>query len=233
MRSHGTDQDLRRYVARQIDSDQFTNCRSHKLLSPGAGFFDGTRESIEVESSRLLRDSPRLTLALSVALLSTLYSYISDAAVSTTKHPFAHQWPCSAVTLLVPLLASLFDSQLITLFSPRRSLRSFSAQVRNINRQHTFAAMRFSVAAVGAALVAVTSARGYYNATIIYSTKVVTAYTTYCPTPTVIVNNNVTYVVTSVRSHPQDVVCNGVGQSTLPPTAIGRRKFFRIIRTFG
>ena len=56
--------------------------------------------------------------------------------------------------------------------------------------------MRFSVAATAAAIVATASAT-YSNATI-YTTKVVTAYTTFCPAATSVVHGNQTYVVTQV-----------------------------------
>ena len=58
--------------------------------------------------------------------------------------------------------------------------------------------MRFTVAAAAAALVAGVSAN-YSNGTTMYTTEVVTAYTTYCPAPTSIVHGNMTYTVTEVR----------------------------------
>ena len=59
--------------------------------------------------------------------------------------------------------------------------------------------MRFTVAAFAAALVAGASASSYQNATTLYTTEVVTAYTTYCPAATSIVHGNITYTVTEVR----------------------------------
>lgn len=57
--------------------------------------------------------------------------------------------------------------------------------------------MRYSVAA--AALIAGTSA--HYNQTSpVYTTEVLTAYTTYCPYATQVSHNGVTYTVTEVRS---------------------------------
>jgi len=61
--------------------------------------------------------------------------------------------------------------------------------------------MRFSaVAAAALSLAAGVSAGygGYSNAS--YVTEVVTAYTTYCPEPTVITHNNVTYTVTAATT---------------------------------
>ncbi|MCJ1248783.1 hypothetical protein MMC30_006002 [Trapelia coarctata] len=59
--------------------------------------------------------------------------------------------------------------------------------------------MRFTVAAAAAALVAGVSAN-YSNATTVYTTEVVTAYTTYCPAPTSIVHGNQTYTVTEATT---------------------------------
>ena len=56
--------------------------------------------------------------------------------------------------------------------------------------------MRFAVAAAAATLVAGASAT--YSNTTIYTTEVVTAYTTYCPAATSIVHGTQTYVVTEV-----------------------------------
>ncbi len=57
--------------------------------------------------------------------------------------------------------------------------------------------MRFStVATASAALVAGASA--YSNGTV-YTTEVVTSFTTYCPSPTTVVHNSQTYTVTEVR----------------------------------
>jgi len=53
-----------------------------------------------------------------------------------------------------------------------------------------------TVIAASAALVA--GANAYGNATIEYTTKVLTAYTTYCPEATSIVHNDQTYVITEV-----------------------------------
>lgn len=55
--------------------------------------------------------------------------------------------------------------------------------------------MKFSAVAV-AALVAGASA--HYNETV-YTTEVVTAYTTYCPSATTITHGTKTYTVTEVR----------------------------------
>lgn len=63
--------------------------------------------------------------------------------------------------------------------------------------------MRFStVATASAALVAGASA--WSNGTM-YTTEVVTAYTTYCPSPTQIVHNSQTYTVTEVRKIPNNI----------------------------
>lgn len=56
--------------------------------------------------------------------------------------------------------------------------------------------MRFAVAVFAVALVAGVSAT--YSNTTIYTTEVVTAYTTYCPAATSIVHGTQTYVVTEV-----------------------------------
>ena len=57
--------------------------------------------------------------------------------------------------------------------------------------------MQYSVVAL-AALVASASA-GYYNGTTpVYTTEVVTSYTTYCPYPTTVVHGEMTYTVTEV-----------------------------------
>lgn len=64
--------------------------------------------------------------------------------------------------------------------------------------------MRFSAIvalAVSAVSVSALSAHGYTNGTATNGTvvtEVVTQYTTYCPFPTTIVENNQTYVVTEV-----------------------------------
>ena len=77
--------------------------------------------------------------------------------------------------------------------------------------------MRFTVAAVTAALVAGASAQ-YQNATTLYTTEVVTAYTTYCPAATSIVHGNVTYTVTEVRhlsiEGRESVACGCVARDT-------------------
>ena len=57
--------------------------------------------------------------------------------------------------------------------------------------------MRASLVA-GAGLVAAVSASSN-GTTPVYTTEVVTAYTTYCPEPTSIVHNNITYTITEVR----------------------------------
>ncbi|KAI9848461.1 MAG: hypothetical protein M1837_000256 [Sclerophora amabilis] len=67
--------------------------------------------------------------------------------------------------------------------------------------------MRFSTAASAAALVAGASA-SYSNATIpsgtgshpVYTTEVLTAFTTYCPSPTEIVHSSKTYTVTEATT---------------------------------
>ncbi len=57
--------------------------------------------------------------------------------------------------------------------------------------------MRTSIAAAAAALVAGASAA--HNVTgPVYTTEVLTAFTTYCPSPTSIVHNNQTYTISSV-----------------------------------
>ncbi len=62
--------------------------------------------------------------------------------------------------------------------------------------------MRFSVATASAALVAGVSAAGAYGNGTVYTTEVVTAYTTFCPSPTTVVHNSETYTVTEVSSFP-------------------------------
>ncbi|KAI9683694.1 MAG: hypothetical protein M1829_005000 [Trizodia sp. TS-e1964] len=59
--------------------------------------------------------------------------------------------------------------------------------------------MRFSIIAAAAALAAGAQAQVYQNGTQ-YTTQIVTAYTTYCPLPTTIVQNNKTYTVTSATT---------------------------------
>lgn len=59
--------------------------------------------------------------------------------------------------------------------------------------------MHFTIAAVAAALVAGVSAAGYANGTV-YTTEVVTAYTTYCPAATSLVYGNYTYTVTEATT---------------------------------
>ena len=58
--------------------------------------------------------------------------------------------------------------------------------------------MQYSVVAL-AALVASASAQYYNGTTPVYTTEVVTSYTTYCPSPTEIVHGSKTYTVTEVR----------------------------------
>lgn len=58
--------------------------------------------------------------------------------------------------------------------------------------------MRASLVA-GAGLVAAVSA-SYNGTTPVYTTEVVTAYTTYCPEPTSIVHNNMTYTITEATT---------------------------------
>jgi hypothetical protein len=60
--------------------------------------------------------------------------------------------------------------------------------------------MQYSVVAL-AALVATASAGGYYNGTTpVYTTEVVTSYTTYCPYPTTVVHGEKTYTVTEATT---------------------------------
>ena len=59
--------------------------------------------------------------------------------------------------------------------------------------------MRFSTALLAAALAAV-SVSANFNASTVYTTEVVTAYTTFCPAATSIVHGTQTYVVTEVRT---------------------------------
>ncbi|MCJ1406002.1 hypothetical protein MMC19_000067 [Ptychographa xylographoides] len=60
--------------------------------------------------------------------------------------------------------------------------------------------MRFAIFAATAAAAFMTgvSASTYGNGTTVYTTEVVTAYTTYCPAATSIVHGNQTYTVTEV-----------------------------------
>jgi len=61
--------------------------------------------------------------------------------------------------------------------------------------------MKFTAAAV-AAFVAGASAHygSYSNETVVYTTEVVTAYTTYCPGPTTIAHGTKTYTVTEATT---------------------------------
>jgi hypothetical protein len=74
--------------------------------------------------------------------------------------------------------------------------------------------MHFTIAAVAAALVAGVSAAGYANGTV-YTTEVVTAYTTYCPAATSLVYGNYTYTVTEVCLPPRNshkrLLCAKIG----------------------
>jgi len=54
-----------------------------------------------------------------------------------------------------------------------------------------------TIIAASAALVA--GANAYSNATIEYTTEIVTDFTTYCPEATSLVHNSQTYVITEVR----------------------------------
>jgi len=63
--------------------------------------------------------------------------------------------------------------------------------------------MKASIIAAGAALISVASA--HYNNTmpsVVYTTEVVTAYSTYCPAATEIVHGEQTYTVTEVSNSP-------------------------------
>lgn len=62
-----------------------------------------------------------------------------------------------------------------------------------------------SAAVVVAALAAGASA--WSNDTVVYTTEVVTAYTTYCPAATMITHGSVTYTVTEVSFFPIEVLC--------------------------
>jgi len=57
-----------------------------------------------------------------------------------------------------------------------------------------------TIIAASAALVA--GANAYGNATIEYTTEVVTSFTTYCPEATSIVHNSQTYTITEVCTSP-------------------------------
>ena len=59
--------------------------------------------------------------------------------------------------------------------------------------------MRFAAAVAAAALVAGANAWGNQTAPA-YTTQVVTAYTTYCPTPTEITHGGITYTVTEATT---------------------------------
>jgi hypothetical protein len=59
--------------------------------------------------------------------------------------------------------------------------------------------MQYSVVAL-AAFVATASANYYNGTTPVYTTEVVTSYTTYCPYPTEVVHNDVTYTVTEATT---------------------------------
>ena len=60
--------------------------------------------------------------------------------------------------------------------------------------------MRFSAVAAAALSLAAGATAHFSNESYVesYVTEVVTAYTTFCPAPTVITHNNVTYTVTEV-----------------------------------
>jgi hypothetical protein len=62
--------------------------------------------------------------------------------------------------------------------------------------------MQFSTLAAITALAATVSAG--YNATVVYTTEVHTAYTTVCPASTELTFNGVTYTATEVRFTRRD-----------------------------
>lgn len=62
--------------------------------------------------------------------------------------------------------------------------------------------MQFSAVAAIAALAATVSA--WENGTVVYTTEVFTAYTTYCPASTELTYNGVTYTATEVSWTPRD-----------------------------
>ena len=57
-----------------------------------------------------------------------------------------------------------------------------------------------SAAVIAASAALVAGANAWGNDTIVYTTEVLTAYTTYCPAATSIVHNSKTYTVTEVSS---------------------------------
>ena len=57
-----------------------------------------------------------------------------------------------------------------------------------------------SAAVIAASAALVAGANAWANDTIVYTTEVLTAYTTYCPAATSIVHNSKTYTVTEVSS---------------------------------
>ncbi|MCJ1285711.1 hypothetical protein MMC26_005052 [Xylographa opegraphella] len=80
--------------------------------------------------------------------------------------------------------------------------------------------MRFAIA-VAALLVAGVSAQ--WNGTVVYTTEVVTAYTTYCPAATSIVHGNQTYTATeattlTITNCPCTVTKTVPSPTTLPCT---------------
>lgn len=60
--------------------------------------------------------------------------------------------------------------------------------------------MRYSYVAAPLALAAGVSAHPAANGTIAYTTEVVTAFTTFCPSATEVVHGGSTYTVTEVRN---------------------------------
>jgi hypothetical protein len=59
--------------------------------------------------------------------------------------------------------------------------------------------MKFTVAAILAAATGA-FAHGHYNVSTSYTTEVVTAYTTYCPGPTIITHSDKVYTITSATT---------------------------------
>ena len=57
-----------------------------------------------------------------------------------------------------------------------------------------------STAVIAASAALVAGANAWGNDTIVYTTEVLTAYTTYCPAATSVVHNSKTYTVTEVSS---------------------------------
>jgi len=110
----------------------------------------------------------------------------------------------------------VLNTRIVALSSyPKPALHQLNQPINNSNPQRNIPqiiSMRFTVAAAAAAALVAGVSANYSNATTIYTTEVVTAYTTYCPAPTSIVHGNQTYTVTEVRVTLQSEECAAVAR---------------------